>query len=251
VLSKLNINSKYLILVVFFILPTRFALSFEVINLTAGLSKPPFVIANNDSNSGIQLDLIKAIFAEEGKEVSFSHMALARSFSNVEKWHSDGMITVPSEHKYENVFISESYVKYQNVVVTLEEEDITINSLTDLKGKEVIAFQTARKFLGSDYVNAVGQASEYREISDQMRQIKMLFAKRTQALVLDISIFKFFVHNHKGKQYRKPYRVHWLFAPRLYSAGFKNKADCEAFNRGLAKIKANGKYQQILDKYLL
>jgi len=245
------LKPKYLILVVFFILQTSSALSSEVIELTAGLSKPPFVIANNADKSGIQLDLIKAIFAEENRTVHFSHMSLARSFSNVERWHSDGVITLPTEHQSDNVFISEPYIKYQNVVVTLQEDELSIDNLSDLKGKKIIAFQMASKFLGADYVDVIEQTSEYREISDQMRQIKMLFAKRTEALVLDISIFKYFLHNHKGKQYRKPYKVHWLFAPRVYSAGFKNKADCEAFNRGLAKIKANGKYQQILDKYLL
>ena len=240
-----------LLLVIAFLLPTRAAVSSDAIELTAGLSKPPFVIAENAENSGIQIDLIEAIFAEENKSVQFSHMSLARSFSNVEKWHSDGTITLPSGYKNEKVFVSEPYVRYQNVIVTLEEDDITIDNLADLRGKKVIAFQTARNFLGTDYVNAIEQASEYREMADQMRQIKMLFAKRTEALVLDISIFKYFLHNNKGKEYSKAYKVHWLFAPRVYSAGFKKKEDCEAFNRGLAKIKANGIYQQILDKYLL
>ncbi len=221
------------------------------IELTAGLSKPPFVIENDMQNLGIQLDLIKAIFAEENQAVRFLHVPLARSFTSVDKWHSDGTITLPSDYRHESVFISEFYISYRNVIVTLKEDDLSINTLADLKGKKIIAFQTAKKFLGAEFVNAIKAAEDYREVADQMRQIKMLFAKRTQALVLDISIFKYFLHNHSDSRYARPYKVHWLFAPRTYSAGFKSKLHCEQFNRGLKEIKANGKYQQILDKYLL
>ena len=178
-------------------------------------------------------------------------MPLARSFASVEKWHSDGIITLPSDYESENVYVSAPYVSYQNVVVTLKEDNLSINTLADLQGKSIITFQTARKFLGADYAVAVKNASEYLEIADQMRQIKVLFAKRTQVLVLDISIFKHFLHNNRGNEYGRPYVVHQLFAPRVYAAAFKSKLIRDQFNQGLKKVKANGKYQQILDNYLL
>jgi len=74
----------------------------------------------------------------------------------------------------------------------------------------------ASKFLGTDYTNAIKQVSEYREMSDQRRQIQMLFAKRTQALVLELSIFKCFLRNHKAERYLKPYKIHGVFPPRNY-----------------------------------
>ncbi len=243
--------TKYIGLFLFCQFISAFSQATNVIELTAGLSKPPFVIENNLKKPGIQLDLIKAIFAEEKQIVRFVHVSLARSFANTDKWHSDGVITLPNGYSHDNVFVSMPYISYQNVVVTLKEDNLSIDLLTDLQGKKVIAFQTAQKFLGVEFANAVEEAAEYREISDQMRQIRMLFAKRTQALVLDISIFKYFLHNNPDSSYAKPYKVHWLFAPRIYSAGFKSKLHRDKFNSGLNKIKANGKYQQILDKYLL
>lgn len=222
-----------------------------VIELTAGLSKPPFVIENNEHYRGIQLDLITEIFAVENKAVSFIHAPLARSFSTANKWHSDGIITLPSTHQQKNVFISDPYISYQNVVITLTEDNLVIDELGDLAGKHVIAFQTAEKFLGADFSKAIEKASGYQEMADQMKQIELLFIKRTQVLVLDINILKHFLFNHRDQKYSKPYIVHHLFKPRVYAAGFKSKAIRDQFNRGLAVIKANGKYQQILDKYLL
>jgi polar amino acid transport system substrate-binding protein len=222
-----------------------------VIELTAGFSKPPFVIENNEHYPGIQLDLITEIFAVENQAVSFIHAPLARSFSTVNKWHSDGTITLPSNHKQKNVFISEPYISYQNVVVTLAEDNLVIDELSDLAGKQIIAFQTAEKFLGGDFNKAIEKASDYQELADQMKQIELLFIKRTQVLVLDINIFKHFLYSHSDKKYKKPYKVHRLFTPRIYSAGFKSEEIRDQFNRGLAVIKANGKYQKTLDKYLL
>lgn len=223
----------------------------EVLELTAGFSKPPFVIENNKELGGIQLDLITEIFAVENQEVNFIHAPLARSFSSVDKWHSDGTITLPSTYKKEKVFISDPYISYQNVAVTLTEDNLTIAQLEDLSGKHIIAFQTAEHFLGHDYSQAVKKAADYQEMADQLKQIELLFFKRTQVLILDISIFKHFLFNNQKLTVNKPHKVHRLFKPRVYAAGFKSKAVRDQFNRGLAVIKANGKYQEVLDKYLL
>jgi polar amino acid transport system substrate-binding protein len=221
------------------------------IELTAGLSKPPFVIEDNKQYGGIQLDLITEIFAIENQPISFIHLPLARSFSSVNKWHTDGTITLPSTHKQKNVFVSEPYISYQNVAITLAEDNLTIDKLNDLAGKHIVAFQTARKFLGNNYSQTIEKAADYQEIADQMIQIELLFIKRTQVLILDINILKHFLFNHHDSKYNKPYKIHHLFAPRVYSAGFKSKVVRDQFNRGLAIIKANGKYQKVLDKYLL
>jgi len=225
--------------------------SIENIELTAGYSKPPFVIENNENYKGIQLDLISEIFAVENQAVSFIHIPLARSFSSVKKWHTDGVITLPITHQQKDVYLSDPYISYQNVVVTLSEDGLTIDKLDDLSGKYIIAFQTARQFLGADYSNAIEKAADYQEVADQMRQVKLLFNKRTQVLVLDINILQHFLFNHRDAKYNKPYKVHQLFSPRTYAAGFKSKAIRDQFNRGLAVIKANGKYKEVLDKYLL
>jgi len=223
----------------------------DAIELTAGLSKPPFVIENNEHYSGIQLDLISEIFAVENQPVSFIHLPLVRSFSTVNKWHSDGTITLPATHQQKSVFISEPYISYQNVAITLIEDNLTIDELDDLSGKNIIAFQTALKFLGSDYIQAIKNAEYYQEMANQIKQIELLYIKRTQVLILDINILKHFLYNNRELKYNKAYKIHRLFPAKVYAAGFKSKTVRDQFNRGLAVIKANGKYQMILDKYLL
>jgi polar amino acid transport system substrate-binding protein len=217
--------------------------------LTAGLSKPPFVIEHDKKNSGIQLELMKAVFAIENKEVKFLYLPLSRSFASIDKWHSDGTITLPVDHKREGVYLSEPYIRYQNVLITLAEDNLVLNDFNDLSDKKIIAFQTAQNFLGPEYNKALQNAKDYREMADQSKQIEMLFVKRTEVLVIDITIFKYFLSQHRDEKYSKPYTVHSFFKPADYSAGFKDKATRDQFNRGLNKIKANGTYQKILNKY--
>jgi len=262
-LNKLGYFFKPFNCLVFITLFCNFSQAKEAIELTAGYSRAPFVIESALENQGIeqqedrtqhkgiQLDLMSAIFAIENQPVKFVYMSLARSFTSVDKWHSDGIITLPNEYERPGVYISDPYIQYQNVVVTLAEEQLSINKLSDFSDKKIIAFQTAKEFLGRDFSHAVKHAKEYREMPNQTRQIKMLFSKRTQALVLDINIFKYFTNNHSEDKYQKAYKIHHLFVPRVYSAGFSSIALRDQFNRGLKIIKANGKYQQILDKYLL
>jgi len=231
--------------------PAVFGLQPKPLELSVGLSKPPFVIENDKQGHGIQLDLIREIFATDNQDVNFMHIPLVRSFAAVDKWHFDGTITLPSDYKAENVFVSSPYVSYQNVIVTLAEDNLSINTVADLANKNVIAFQTARYFLGKEFSEVVVKAQEYREMADQMKQIEMLFLKRTQVLILDISILKHFLNNQKSEKYNTAYKIHFLFPKSVYSAGFKNRFTRDQFNRGLKIIKDNGKYQQILDKYLL
>jgi polar amino acid transport system substrate-binding protein len=247
-------NVKFIQILLFLFSCTSYSatgINAESIELTAGYSKPPFVIENNENAKGIQLDLLTEIFSVENQPVSFIHVPLARSFSPINKWHTDGVITLPITHQQTDVYLSEPYISYQNVAVTLAEDDLKIDELDDLSGKDIVAFQTARQFLGVNYSEAIEKAAGYQEVADQMRQIKLLFNKRTQVLVLDINILQHFLFNHRDDIYKKPYKVHQLFRPRTYAAGFKSKAVRDQFNRGLAVIKANGKYQAVLDKYLL
>lgn len=223
----------------------------EPIELTAGFSKPPFVIENNEDYRGIQLDLITEIFALAKRPVHFIHVPLARSFSSIDKWHSDGTITLPIEYEKKSVYVSKPYISYQNVVVTLKEDNLVIDNLDDLSGKSIIAFQKAEELINTDYRRAVAKVADYREMADQMKQIELLFIKRTQAIVVDINILKHFLYNNREDKYNKAYTIHPLFKQNIYAAGFKSQVIRDQFNRGLEKIQENGKYQQVLDKYLL
>ncbi len=219
------------------------------IEMVAGLPKPPFIIEEN--TSGIQLEIIREALSTENIEVNFSHLPLGRNITGYQQWHIDGVSILLSDFQYPGLFVSRPYITYENVAITLEDKNITLENFKQLSGKSVIAFQNARKFLGEEYGNTVSYLIDYRELADQQQQIAMLFAGRTDVIILDINIFRYFMKNHTDDSYNKLFTVHHLFEKRHYAAGFKSEALKSAFDRGVQLIKDNGTYQYVLDKYLM
>ncbi|WDE10143.1 substrate-binding periplasmic protein [Thalassomonas haliotis] len=219
-----------------------------MVELITGLSKPPFII--QEQNSGLQLDIIKAAFLTQRISPQFIHMPLGRNISGFQRWNVDGIITVPANFKAEGAYISKPYITYQNVAVSLASLGLSLNVIEDLTGKNIVAFQNAKKYLGDRYGDAIAYSLNYREVALQLEQIELLYTGKTEVIILDINIFKYFLHNHRSGKYLQPVDVHYIFKERFYSAGFKSQQIRDKFDSGIDKIKENGTYQLILDNYL-
>lgn len=219
-----------------------------VIELIAGLAKPPFIV--EEGKSGLQLDLVKAAFATQDIRVNFTHMPPARSITGLQKWGVDGVITLPAKYEYPGVFVSKPYIDYQNVVVSLSSSKFNIQKIEDLAGKQISAFQNARKFMPNEYKKLVNYQLDYSEVADQFRQVYRLFAGQTEVIILDVNIFRHIVNQQHSRMFRKPYEIHPIFAINPYAAGFKSEAHKVAFEQGIEVIKENGTYQSLVDKYL-
>lgn len=222
----------------------------QPIELVAGLTKPPFIVEASDR--GIQLDIIRAALAQQHRKVSFIYLPLGRNLSAYYRLGFDGVITLSASESLKNIYLTKPYISYQNVVVTLAKRKLTIDKVDDLRDKLVIAFQNAQRFLGKAYQMAVVDNEGYWEMADQRRQIAMLFSNRVDAIVIDINIFKFLRREGilSSADYEQPYQIHKIFTERTYVAGFRSKALRDEFDHGLTRIKANGRYQQIIDNYL-
>lgn len=219
----------------------------EKLNLIAGLAKPPFII--EEGHSGLQLEIISQAFALKNIEVEFTHLPLGRNITGFQQWDVHGVITLPESYKYPGMHISAPYITYENVAVSLAAKELVIESLDDLSDKSLIAFQNAKRYLGKDYNDVVSYLIDYREIADQDKQIKMLFSGRTEVIIADINIFKYFVKTHSGSMFQKLFTIHHIFETRDYVAGFKTKATKELFDSGIKEIRENGTYQMLVDKY--
>ena len=181
----------------------------QTLELITGLAKPPFIL--EDQQRGLQLDLIREAFASENLSVHFNAMPLGRNLTGFRRMNADGIITLPPSYEHPALFMSKPYIIYQNVAVSLAEDNFTIDKISDLSDKSIIAFQNAKKFLGEDYEGAIAYSMDYREVPDQMKQIELLFLRRTEVIILDINIFKYFVKTQKNALFNKPFSYHYIF----------------------------------------
>lgn len=204
----------------------------------------------SENGKGLQLDIIRDAFSTQNIMPEFRHIPLSRSVLSFQQSNVDAVSIVPSNYKHPKMFVSEPYITYQDVAVSLVERELQINSLEDLSELSIVAFQNARKFLGEEYNHKMAKSSEYREIADQREQIDMLFTGQAEVVILDINIFTYFCKRHKEALYLNPFKVHYIFEKQNYSAGFKSKILKEKFDKGISEIKSTGQYKKILARYL-
>lgn len=210
---------------------------------------PPYVF---ELGNGINVDIVRASLEPYGYHVVPVFVAMGRGFELFSEKRLDG-ITVIREDSGVSANYSNAYVQYHNHVFALKSRKLVIRSVDDLKGKAVIAFQNAHKFLGADFARAVAGNPDYKEMANQETQVLMLLLGRTDVAVMDESIFRFYREKliAEGKVPRSTeYEAFSLFSATPYKAAFVDAKVRDDFNRGLAAIKRSGQYDAIYRKYI-
>lgn len=146
--------------------------------------------------------------------------------------------------------ISDTVLAYRNMAFSLRSRSLKIASAADLAALDVTAFQNATVLLGP-VVGALAQNGErYREVANQMLQVRALFSGRTDVVLAERRIFRHMMRSpDAGVDTGQPLAEHDLFPPTLYGVAFQRQEDCITFNRGLAAIRRNGVYDELLRRW--
>ena len=182
------------VMLIFCLIPSQ--VFSDQVKLSVGLTVAPYVIKaknSNDQDSGFEVDIVREIFALAGYKVQFVHQPLERTKISFKQKLVDGVLTIKKNYsQVKGTFVSDEYITYHNFAVSLTSQNFNIDSIADLKNKKVISFQQARFALGKEFELMAETNPGYKEIADQKNQIGMFFLKRTDVIVLDHRIFKYF-----------------------------------------------------------
>lgn len=215
------------------------------LSITIGLTRPPYV--DELHSSGFEVEVLRAIFQRMGYASDFIFVPTGRTYEFFEQSDTDALASV-SEHRLVDRALSEPYIRYQDVVITLQDNAFELKSLADLAGKSVAAFQTAQAILGPEYNSAIERTRYYIEVPDQRRQVQLLWQQRVDALVIDYNIFRTIA----GQQVENPLAlvdVFHLLAPVDYGVAFKDEALIPLFNEARSDFFQSEDYQQMLQYY--
>jgi len=218
------------------------------LKVAVGLALPPYII--QDTGVGIEVDIVRQALAEAGYTVKLIFVPMARIKVALSDGTADAALTITEASGVTSAFYSDSHVTYKNVVITLKSRALKVTGVADLAKLDLVAFQDALLYLGSDYAAMAKGNAKYSEIADQQSQVKMLFAARADAIVMDVNIYKYFRKMIKDIDVSQDVVIHEIFAPSNYKVGFKEKAVCDLFNAGLKKLKSSGKYDTIISAYI-
>jgi len=161
-------------------------------------------------------------------------------------------VTITQESSGLKAEYSEIFMQYHNRAFALKSGNLAIHGLADLGDKSVVAFQNAKKYLGDDFGRAVGANPRYKELAQQEAQTHMLLLGRVDVAVMDESIFRYYrqklVAEKKAEQAQE-FVGHDIFPPTPYKAAFRDAKVRDDFNKGIAAMRRDGRYEAIYRKY--
>ena len=211
----------------------------------------PFEFTNeNNEFVGIDVDLLAAIAEDQGFQYELQSLGWDAAVAAVQVGQADGIIagaTIKQERIDSGWIFSQGYYNATQTFVVTADSDIA--SFEDLAGKNVAVKNGTA---GADFANSLkdqyGFTVTVFEDSPTMYQDVLL--GNSAACVEDTPIM---ADNIKtgGLALKIPEGMECEGAPYGFAImDEKNQELLDMFNAGLANIKANGKYDEIIAKYL-
>ena len=230
-----------------FVMPAGVAKSDE---LVIGLGRiSPYYIEKGDT--GIFTDLIKKTFAylPEYKLKFLYGMSNKRLWSELKVGRIDGAPNIKDFVKFDGCR-SALIFRFSDIAVTWKERNIVLNSISDLSGKSIVAFQGAKNVYGNEF-KRIAQSTSYRELATTREQPIILAAGRADVSVSDLYIFLDKLKTFKSDRLTpKHFTFHKILPIDQSRMGFRNPKICKIFNDALKKLKKSGEYEAIYAAYL-
>jgi polar amino acid transport system substrate-binding protein len=218
--------------------------------------RPPYCFRKDNVDQGIEIDLLRQVMAQIGHTIKVITIPKIRLIKAVKEKEVDAAATV-QDNRDAQLYFSDAYLEFQNVVISKSSRAIQLNSMQDLKQFSFIIWQDGWKNLGSEFEttyrpDAHGRfPKNYNQAFNQLSQNKMFWADRVQLIIVDKTIFE----HHKRLlatefETAVPLTYHDLIKTKTaYSVVFHDVDLREKFNEALKKIRANGTHQKIIDSY--
>lgn len=210
----------------------------------------PFMMESpNGDLSGLEFDLAQAIMAEAGIALKPRVQPYSRNIENFRRGLIAGIAPFPQSGSQPGC-VSDNFITYRNIAMTRGDMPHRIETVRDLYGLRVIAFQNARNALAGLREAEAGLAS-YDEVAEQRLQIRALLANRVDVVLGEERILRHYIARARGEGMAVPEIVEHrtLFQPNPYGAAFQKAEHCAAFNAALARMRNDGRYDAIMRRY--
>ncbi len=208
---------------------------------------PPYV--GPDASTGIEIDLIKAIFEDSQYKVRFVPQPRVRMIAAFDSNRVDGILTQNINASSKGC-ATDWYIYHQNVAKTLAERQLPLDSLEDLKNYAVLSFSGATRYIGNAFDQAVKRSRLYVESVNEGNLISLLYNKRFDVAIGDRWVLSLAHRRHieQTGEY-KELTTHVVLPPTYYIARFNDQEVCDTFNMSLDRLRKNGRFEEIWEGY--
>lgn len=241
-----------ILVTLFYLLIASHLQAAELVTILASDSIPPYVMADErlkDKLPGLQVEIVNTVFNELAMKTRWKFMTNNRMIVQFVKKGVDAALNIPFMINSDKAYGSDPILHYRNCVIGRTELKETW--LRDLKMLKILGHQKAddiyRETFGDyDFKNK----KYYNEVTSQKTLAYHAVSHRTDLVLSDALVLTYYAKKYFEAQFNRSQLVCLKEIKSPRSLGFKNEKLRDEFNRGLKKIKADGRYQAILDKYL-
>lgn len=220
----------------------------KVFQIATDTTFAPFEFENEKGDmAGIDLDLLKAIAQDQGFQYELQVVGFSAAVTALEAGQCDGVIagmSITDERKQKYDF-TDSYFNSGVGMAVLPNSGIA--SYEDLKGKKAAAKIGTE---GSSFAQSI--AGEYGfdviQFEDSSNMYQDVLAGNTVACFEDYPVIGYEISRGLGLTMPLPMEHGSSYGLGVLKG--ENRELVELFNKGLANLKDNGMYDQILDKYI-
>ena len=211
---------------------------------------PPYNYTNEKGlPTGISVDIVKDIIKKTGDKDNITILPWARSYHDIQVKKNQVLFSMTRTKQRENLFKWVGPLASNNWVIFAKEGFNTkINSLDDLK-QDIYTIGTYKDDAGELYLKEKG-FQNLSSVSNDILNVKKLVRNR-----IDFWIAGEYQGILKAKRVNKNHKIKKIFNVKkteLYIAFSKDISDdiIKKWQQELDKLKQDGRYQKILDKYL-
>jgi polar amino acid transport system substrate-binding protein len=192
---------------------------------------------------GIEYQIVSRIFDRAGFQVEYE----LHSYSRLLKQFSDQKLDCasPVAISINGAHYSEAYLPFEDVAISLQQAQLDLDTLTELAGKRVVAYQQAAQVLGSAFADAVAKAS-YLELAERELQLELLFSHRVDVVVGERRVLHYLAAKLAPQTLLS---THHLFAEQAYPAACWQAELITVFNQGLLQLQQSGELALILQQH--
>jgi len=222
----------------------------EKVIIAAADPYPPFVDPE-DPEEGLSLVIIRAAYKTQGYTVKMVYVPWARAEALTIQGKYDILPDVwMNDENKKSMLFSEPYAVNTVKFIKRVDDPFEYNGLESLKGKKI---GTVRAYSYNDEFQASKDFIR-EDVADVMTNIKKLVAKRVDLTLEDDIVARVIIAKADPSMLHKiRFTENSITSNNLYvSSGIANprhKELIEAFNKGLAEIKANGEFKKIFESY--
>ena len=210
---------------------------------------PPFEYYDEATKTyvGVDMDILAAVAEDQGFTYEVKNEGFDASMGAVQSGQADAMIAgmTITEKRKETFDFSEGYFEDGQILVVKTDSDVT--SFADLAGKTVAAKTSTQ---GAEYAQQVAEEYGFEVVfyEDSPTMYTAVVNGTNAACIEDRSVVGWAIKQENLDLVT----IGDVINPGYYGFAVRkgeNTELLEKFNAGLANIKANGKYDEILAKY--